>query len=570
MKHDARRLLAALIILSGVSAWGPVGALRALSVTTSAVPASAQPSASRVDARQIRVGDVITDALVVHGDGVLYELTAPSDGMLVLQVRWEPLRGHVQLWSGDTPLFDLSPDRSTLVASFPVVAGQKYSFGVYDGAPWDYDDLFLPFKLTTTVVGSSTIERPRPAISIAADPAASPIAPNTPVQLTVTPTSDTPQLEYLFWLWRQGTGWTRLHEYSPVDTITWTPTEPGTYNIQVWARRIGSNEAFDAWNAVGVILVSARDPIRVSSVSQDKRAPGAGQPVTFTAVAAGGPMARSRTSSGVRIRATGSGRWSRTTARHAPTRGRPYRRRWLAYRAGLVHSAVFSAITESGPSNPPFEVLPKPRIAVFLDYDVDLPVPPNTPIDFTVHASGGLEPKPVQILVSSKLAKGGPWPATMTPRIRSGGRRRPAWQDTVQLWVRNAGSTAAYDEVINYSALPIGPSGPARITSFTSNRMLPADAGTTVIWTAVGYRGHSEAVSVIQFWRLDQSTGVWTVVQDYSSENTFTWTTIAGAYLMQVHVKSAVAGNAGRMGVNRILHDLERSSFTVSGPVTNV
>lgn len=541
MKHDARRLLAALIILSGVSAWGPVGALRALSVTTSAVPASAQPSASRVDARQIRVGDVITDALVVHGDGVLYELTAPSDGMLVVQVRWEPWRGHVELWSGDTPLFDLSPDRSTLVASFPVVAGQKYSFGVYDGAPWDYDDLFLPFKLTTTVVGSSTIERPRPAISIAADPAASPIAPNTPVQLTVTPTSDTPQLEYLFWLWRQGTGWTRLHEYSPVDTITWTPTEPGTYNIQVWARRIGSNEAFDAWNAVGVILVSARDPIRVSSVSQDKRAPGAGQPVTFTAVAAGGtngPLQYQfwRQDSGDRIwkmvqdySASRTYTWTPGTADVG----------WHIVQV-LVHSAGSSAITESGPSNPPFEVLPKPRIAVFLDYDVDLPVPPNTPIDFTVHASGGLEPYEYKFWV---LKVGEGWTLARDYDTSNTFRWTPSsgGQYTVQLWVRNAGSTAAYDEVINYSALPIGPSGPARITSFTSNRMLPADAGTTVTWTAVGTGGTAGPLQY-QFWRLDQSTGVWTVVQDYSSENTFTWTTIAGAYLMQVHVKSAVAG----------------------------
>jgi hypothetical protein len=33
----------------------------------------------------------------------------------------------------------------------PVVAGQRYGVRVADGAPWDYDELFLAFALTASV-----------------------------------------------------------------------------------------------------------------------------------------------------------------------------------------------------------------------------------------------------------------------------------------------------------------------------------------------------------------------------------------------------------------------------------
>ena len=38
-----------------------------------------------------------------------------------------------------------------IVAKLPVIAGGKYSVTVADAAPWDYDDLLLPFVLTTSM-----------------------------------------------------------------------------------------------------------------------------------------------------------------------------------------------------------------------------------------------------------------------------------------------------------------------------------------------------------------------------------------------------------------------------------
>src|SRR4029453_8997337 len=43
------------------------------------------------------------------------------------------------------------------VAKLPVISGQTYSVRVRDGAPWDYDELDLPFVLTTSLTnGAST------------------------------------------------------------------------------------------------------------------------------------------------------------------------------------------------------------------------------------------------------------------------------------------------------------------------------------------------------------------------------------------------------------------------------
>jgi len=41
-----------------------------------------------------------------------------------------------------------------------VSAGQTYSVKISDGAPWDYDDLNLPFVMTTSIeqsVGTASV-----------------------------------------------------------------------------------------------------------------------------------------------------------------------------------------------------------------------------------------------------------------------------------------------------------------------------------------------------------------------------------------------------------------------------
>jgi hypothetical protein len=99
--------------------------------------------------REIRVGEEVTGVLTVHGAENLFELTAPADGALIARLTWDSSRGRLTLMLADTRFGPVPLDASLIVGTLPVVAGLRYRVRVADGAPWDYDDLFLPFTLTT-------------------------------------------------------------------------------------------------------------------------------------------------------------------------------------------------------------------------------------------------------------------------------------------------------------------------------------------------------------------------------------------------------------------------------------
>lgn len=77
------------------------------------------------------------------------------------------------------------------------------------------------------------------------------------------------------------------------------------------------------------------------------------------------------------------------------------------------------------------------------------------------------------------------------------------------------------------------------VSSFGPSVSLPAGAGIPISWTAWTQGGDGSALE-FQFFRLNVTTGVWTVVQPYGSSNTYTWTPSpaeAGQYMMQVWVR---------------------------------
>ena len=111
-------------------------------------PSPPQPQGGR----QISVGEDFTDTLTTHGTERLYQLTAPSDGTLIVRLSWEPHRGLLELKLADMQFSASPPDWSPpIVGELSVAAGRTYSVKISDGAPWDYDDLNLPFVVTTSI-----------------------------------------------------------------------------------------------------------------------------------------------------------------------------------------------------------------------------------------------------------------------------------------------------------------------------------------------------------------------------------------------------------------------------------
>jgi len=139
--------LAALLFAAGLAA--ACGSGSGTSPSTAASPTVA--SSTSASARQIKVGEVVTGTLTAPGANASFDLTAPSDGTLVARLTWETQAGRLALTVADKYVQFYPDNLSPLVGKLPVAAGQTYRLSVADGAPWDYDRLFLPFTLTTSV-----------------------------------------------------------------------------------------------------------------------------------------------------------------------------------------------------------------------------------------------------------------------------------------------------------------------------------------------------------------------------------------------------------------------------------
>jgi hypothetical protein len=153
---------AAALLVFG-SACGPGGGV----LRTPTMPAVAQspapftspssPFPAQAVPGRIDVGVDVTDTLTAHGSARFYALTAPADGTLILRLSWKPGDGILDLKLADTRFAAASLDVAPqIVAKVPVIAGVMYPVTIADGAPWDYDDLRLPFVVTTSVEKEGT------------------------------------------------------------------------------------------------------------------------------------------------------------------------------------------------------------------------------------------------------------------------------------------------------------------------------------------------------------------------------------------------------------------------------
>jgi hypothetical protein len=55
-------------------------------------------------------------------------------------------------------------------------------------------------------------------------------------------------LQFRFWVYSAATStWTMIRDYSSQSSTSWTPSTPGSYNVQVWVRSAGSTDTYEAW-----------------------------------------------------------------------------------------------------------------------------------------------------------------------------------------------------------------------------------------------------------------------------------------------------------------------------------
>jgi fibronectin type III domain protein len=163
---------------------------------------------------------------------------------------------------------------------------------------------------------------------------------------------------------------------------------------------------------------------------------------------------------------------------------------------------------------------------------VALPAAPGTAITWTAKALGG--PAPLQYRFLRYNRTTGAWTIARDYSTSNTFTWTPAPNEEgsylVQVWVRGAGSTAAFDAWRNSETFEIQ-SGPVGVASLNANATFPVATGTTVKWTAVAGGGPVE----YKFVRLAVASKTWSIVQDYSPSNSYTWTpTTTGTYNLQV------------------------------------
>lgn len=117
----------------------------------------------------------------------------------------------------------------------------------------------------------------------------------------------------------------------------------------------------------------------------------------------------------------------------------------------------------------------------------------------------------------------------------------------VQVWVRHTNDPfIAWEASANSPSMTVVSAQPG-IAAVLSNVPLPVEQGTTMQWRAYGVGGGSIPLEY-RFWRFSTGPGqpgVWSIVQEYSSSNVYTWAPSSaeiGVHLIQVWVRRVGSG----------------------------
>ena len=213
---------------------------------------------------------------------------------------------------------------------------------------------------------------------------------------------------------------------------------------------------------------------------------------------------------------------------------------WSPARAGRYLMQVWtraqgsSAAWEGYQTTGYFDVAAPPPVSVTsLLAQPSLPTTTGEPTTFSATASGGVGPLQYQFFL---LEPGTGWRVLQPWSADSDVMWTPstAGNYTLQVWVRSANSTAAFDAWQGIGAFVVN-NGPLSIT-MQADRPLPIGPGGTVTWTATPAGGDGSPLE-FAFYRYHEASATWTLVRAFASTPSWSWTPAAGdigVYWLQV------------------------------------
>jgi hypothetical protein len=357
-------------------------------------------------------------------------------------------------------------------------------------------------------------------------------------QVTWTATLGAPgtaAVEYQFQVIDTSTNTTTiLRNYSPSNQAQWVPLSAGRFIVQGLERQVGSTAPYDLIVNTPALDV-ASTPLTITSFSTTTLFPASsGTPIKWTARVKGGTAGPIQYSFWRYSAATAG--WTNVQP-YGPSETFTWTPTWSD--AGdyaiqvWVRSNGVTAAYETYAGTDMFHIN---RASAQLTTTTLFPVAVGTPVTWRADVPDPSVSMEYQFFVyASTTAQ---WAIAQPYSAQKTFVWTPTTVDSygLQVWARQVGSTVAYDTYTSTGMLGVT-SSPAQMVSLTSDKPLPATAGTTVTWTA-GATGGTAPLEY-QFWRQDG--GTWKMVQDYSSQNAYSWITTAtdmGQHAIQARVRS--------------------------------
>jgi hypothetical protein len=270
-----------------------------------------------------------------------------------------------------------------------------------------------------------------------------PFTAGNAVTFTATATGGTATREYAFWLYNRGTAaWTLARPYSGSSQFTWSAA-PGTYNVQVWVRNVGSAlSSQDALSTATFTVMNASGAPTLTSLTSNRNFPVApGTSVTWTANATGSAALEYA----FWIYNQSSRAW--TLARsYSPNNQFTWPAALGAYNLQVwVRNVGSAASSQDALSTATFTVINNPPQYLGMTSSVPLPAKANTAITFRIQASGSL---PLQYQFWLYNAGTNTWKSLCGSYMSTNACTWIAKAGTYRLqgWVRNQGSTSSSDD----------------------------------------------------------------------------------------------------------------------------
>ncbi len=371
---------------------------------------------------------------------------------------------------------------------------------------------------------------------------ASPQVPGAQVKFTAT-SSGCPNPLYEFWMRPASSStWQLIQAYSTSAIYNWNTTgaAAGTVYFGVWVRDAGSTAAFDTNASAPYILISPCASVSESFSPASPVVQGSGATVTITGSASGCPNPLYE----FWMRPSGSSTWqliqgySSSATYKWNTNGAPA---GTLYFGVWVRDAASTAASDATASAQYTVIAPCASASESFSPASPVAQGSGTTVTITGSASGCVNPlyefwmRPASSS-TWQLIQG--YSTSATYKWNTNGA--PAGTVYFGVWVRDAGSTAAFDTNASAPYTLISPCASAS-ESFSPVSPVVQGSGATVTITGSASGCPNP---LYEFWMQPSGSSTWQLIQGYSTSATYLWNTNgapAGTLYLGVWVRDAAS-----------------------------